>query len=138
VTEIVHPRNGAAVRLRPCPSWCTLSRHFSDDWVVDADDGFHHHGPEIAVPTSDRMLRNDPETVVKVNVSAWTSRLDAEPDAARVNLVLGTAEYNTDMYVELTAGEARAISAALLKLAEVAARTDPAPTEASSRNDNRT
>lgn len=76
MTEIVHPRDGNAVALHPRPAWCTLDEHFADDAVIDADDGFHHYGPEIAVPTSDRMFTTGPESVVKVILKAWTHPLD--------------------------------------------------------------
>ena len=122
MTEIVHPRGGAPVTLRPCPPWCTSSEHFTEHAVIDTDDGFHHYGPEVAIPTSDRMLWSDPETVVKVILKAWTSRLDADPGPARVELQLATTEQNTDTFVELTADEARAISTALLRLADLAER----------------
>jgi hypothetical protein len=124
VTEIVYPQEGGAVGLRPCPSWCTQSRHFADDDVVYAEDGFHHAGPEIAVPTSDRRLRHDPESVVKVILKAWTERLDAEPGPSRIELQLATAEENTDMYVDLTPGEARAVASALLKTVGIAEPAD--------------
>jgi hypothetical protein len=124
VTEIVHPQEGGAVRLRPCPAWCTRSRHFVDDDVVYADDGFHHIGPEIAVPTSDRRLLHDPESVVKIILKAWTERLDAEPGPNRVELQLATAEENTDMYVDLTPNEARAVASALLKTVDIAEPAD--------------
>jgi hypothetical protein len=39
VTEIVHPRGGAPVTLRPCPSWCTCREHFGDDDVIDVENG---------------------------------------------------------------------------------------------------
>jgi hypothetical protein len=124
VTEIIYPRDGDAVRLRPCPPWCTQSRHFADDDTVYAEDGFHHYGPEIAVPTSYRMLPDHPESVVKVILKAWTNRLDAEPGPGRIELQLATTEYNTDAYVELIPDQARAVSSALLKLADTAARAD--------------
>jgi hypothetical protein len=124
VTEIVYLQEGGAVGLRPCPSWCTQSRHFADDDVVYAEDGFHHVGPEIAVPTSDRRLRHDPESVVKVILKAWTERLDAEPGPSRIELQLATAEENTDMYVDLSPGEARAVASALLKTVGIAEPAD--------------
>jgi hypothetical protein len=37
--EVVHPRDGDAVTLRPCPPWCTAARHFADGQAIDADDG---------------------------------------------------------------------------------------------------
>lgn len=120
MTEIVHPRGGAPVTLRPCPSWCTCREHFGDDDVVDVENGYHHYGPEIAVPTSDRMALNDPETVVKVSLKACTPRLDADPEPTRIELQLATTEDNTDMYAELTPDEARAVSSALLELAAIA------------------
>lgn len=91
MAETVHPRGGAPVTLRPCPPWCSRREHFSDDLAIDTDDGYHHYGPEIAIPTSDRMALNDPETVVKVSLKAWTPELDANPGPARIELQLGTA-----------------------------------------------
>jgi len=124
VTELIHPRDRAPVRLRPCPPWCTQTRHFTDDDVIYAEDGFHHYGPEIAVPTSFRMLSDNPESVVKVSLKAWANRLDADPGPGFVELQLATIEYNTDSYVELTPGQARAVAEALLQLADTAARPD--------------
>jgi hypothetical protein len=124
VTEIIYPRDGDPVTLRPCPPWCTQSRHFTDEDVVYADDGFHHLGPEIEVPTSDRRLVHDPESVVKVILKAWTERLDAEPGPGRIELQIATAEQNTDMYVDLTPHEARAVASALLKTADVTQGTE--------------
>lgn len=120
MTEIVHPRGGTPVTLRPCPPWCTCSQHFADDQVVDVDDGYHHCGPEVSVPTSDRMLHDDPEVVVKVALKAWTPSLDADANPARIELQLGAADHDTDMYAELTPAEARAVASALLELASVA------------------
>jgi hypothetical protein len=125
--EIIYPQDGDAVTLRPCPHWCTLSEHFAHDEVVHADDGFHHYGPEIAVRTSFRTFVDSPDSVVKVLVKAWTTPLDAEPGPARVELQLADTEHNTDMYVELTPDQARAVSSALLQLADTAARTVPDP-----------
>jgi len=123
VTEIIYPRDGGAVRLGPCPPWCTLSEHFADDDVVDAEDGFHHFGPQVAVPTSDRMLTDRPESVVKVTLKAWANRLDAEPGPGCIELQLATTEYDTDMFVDLTPDQARAVASALLKLADTASRS---------------
>ena len=92
MTEIVQPRNGGTVALRPCPAWCSLNEHFPHDTVIDADDGFHHYGPEITVPTSDRLFTDGPESVVKVSLKAWTKPLDAEPEPARVDLQLENAD----------------------------------------------
>jgi hypothetical protein len=121
VTELIHPRDGDPVRLRPCPPWCIQTRHFTDDDVIYAEDGFHHDGPEIAVPTSFRMLTDGPESVVKVILKAWASRLDAVPGPGFVELQLATTEYNTDAYVELTPAQARTVASALLQLADTAA-----------------
>ena len=44
MTEIIDLRDGDAVTLRPCPPWCTQSRHFGDNEAVYAEDGFHHYG----------------------------------------------------------------------------------------------
>jgi hypothetical protein len=88
--------------------------------MIDTDDGYHHYGREIAVPTSDRMTLNDPETVIKVSLKAWTPRPDGAPGPTRIELQLGTAEVNTDMFAELTSDEARAVASALAELAAVA------------------
>lgn len=119
MADIVQPRNGGTVTLRPCPAWCSLSEHFTDGTVIDADDGFHHYGPEITVPTSDRLFTNGPESVVKVSLKAWTKPLDAEPEPARVDLQLE----NADSCVDLTPAEARTVAVALLQMADTAERT---------------
>jgi hypothetical protein len=90
--------------------------------VIDTDDGFRHYGPEVAIPTSDRMLLSDPETVVRVTLKSWTPQLDADPGPARIELQLATTEQSTDMFVELTPDEARAVSTALVGLADIAER----------------
>lgn len=120
--EIVHPRDGDAVTLRPCPPWCTEQQHFAADDVIDASDGYHHYGPEIAVPTSDRFAgaTDGAPTVVRVVLKAWTHPLDAEPSQTRIELNLGTAEERTDLCAEVTPSEARAIAQALLDLADTA------------------
>jgi hypothetical protein len=64
---------------------------------------------------------------VKVTLRAWTSRLDADPDPGHIDLQLATTEENLGMFVELTPDEARAVASALLELADVAARANPAP-----------
>jgi len=125
VTEIIYPRDRDAVRLGPCPPWCTLSQHFADDDVVYAEDGFHHYGPEIAVPTSYRVFTDGPESVVKVILKAWASRLDAKPRPVCIELQLATTEHDTDLCVDPTPNPARAGASALLKLADTAAGTDP-------------
>ena len=124
MTEVVHPRNGDAIALGSCPPWCALSRHFTDDAVIDADDGYHHCGPEIAIPTSDRMYRDAPETVIWAILKSWTHPLDADPGPAVVEINLGTAGERTDACAELTPAQARAVAAALLKLADTAERVD--------------
>jgi hypothetical protein len=131
--EIIYPQDGDAVRLGPCPPWCTLSEHFAHDEVVYAEDGFHHYGPEIAVRTSSRTLTDSPESVVKVILKAWASRLDAEPEPGCIELQLADTEHDTDMYVELTPDQARAVSSALLNLADTATRTVPDPDRDRSR-----
>ena len=120
MTETIHLRNGNTASLRPCPSWCILGQHFPEDHPVNTDDGFHHYGPESAVPTSDRMLLDSPELVVKVILKAWTHPLDAEPGPGLIELQLAEGDHNTDMCVELTPGQARAVSAALLESADIA------------------
>lgn len=124
--EIVHPHDGDAVTLRPCPPWCTEQQHFDDD-VIYASDGYHHFGPEIEVPTSDRFLgtTDGPATVVRVILKAWTHPLDAEPSQARIELNLGTADERTDLCAEVAPSEARAIAQALLDLADTAEQDGP-------------
>jgi hypothetical protein len=121
---VIYPRGGEPVTLRPCPRWCVRSQHFDDDDIIDVDDGFHHEGPEIAVPTSYRMFNNAPETVVKVTIRSWTHPLDAEPGPALIELQLATTEYNTDACAEITPGQARAVARALLQLADTAEHAD--------------
>jgi hypothetical protein len=124
--EVVYPRDGDAMTLRPCPPWCTCDQHFTSD-VIHADDGYHHYGPEVAVPTSFRMFNDDPETVVKVILKSWTHPLDAEPGPSLIELQLATTESNTDTYVEMTPDKARAIAEALFELADTAEGTDDKP-----------
>jgi hypothetical protein len=121
VTEIIYPRDGGAAGLRPCPPWRTQRRHCTDDEVIWTEDGFHHCGPEIAVPASARMLTDGPESVVKAGLKARTSRLGAEPGPGFAGLQLATTEYNTDASVGLTPGQARTVASALLQLADTAA-----------------
>jgi len=124
MTEIVHPRNGDTVVLRPCPAWCSLNEHFVGDTAIDADDGFHRYGPETRVPTSDRLFTDGPESVVKMSLKAWTKPLDAEPGPDRVDLQLE----NAGSSVDLTPGETRAVAAALLEMAETLEHTGTAGT----------
>ncbi|HEV2373574.1 MAG TPA: hypothetical protein VGS19_15550 [Streptosporangiaceae bacterium] len=124
MAEVVHPRDRDAVVLRPCPPWCTLSQHFADGEVVDGDEGYHHYGPEVAVPTSDRMHRDAPETVVRTILKSWTHPLGSDPGPALIEINLGTAEERTDASAEMTPGQARAVAAALLKLADTAEHAD--------------
>jgi hypothetical protein len=125
MTEVVHPRDGDAVTLGPCPPWCSLSRHFADGEAVDTDDGYHHYGPEIEVPTSYREYRDAPETVVRTILKSWTHPLHASPGPALIEINLGTAGELTDACAEITPGQARAVAAALLELADTAERADP-------------
>lgn len=122
MTETIYPSDGDPVQLRPCPAWCIeAGRHFLEDVPVHADDGFHHYGPETAVQTSYREMLNDPETVVKVSLKAWTHPMDAEPGPVTLDLQFATAEDGAHANIELTPGEARTIAAALIKLADTAA-----------------
>lgn len=100
--------------------------HFTSD-VIHADDGYHHYGPEVAVPTSFRMFNDSPETVVKVILKARTHPLGAEPGPSLIELQLATTESNTDTYVERTPDKARAIAEALLELADTAEGSDDKP-----------
>jgi hypothetical protein len=121
--EIVHPRGGDAVTLRPCPPWCTQDRHFDDGETVDVDDGFHHYGTETEIETSDRYAGHvtGPAATVRVVLKSWTHPLDAEPGPARIEISIGTAKERTDSSVEVTPGEAQLIAYALLGRAETAA-----------------
>jgi hypothetical protein len=122
--EVVHPRDGDAVALRPCPAWCTAGRHFDDGEAVYAD----HDGTEIQVPTSCKFLgtADGPPTIVRIALKSWTHPLDAEPGPALIELNLGTAAKRTDMCAEITPAEARAVARALLDLASIAERAGPA------------
>ena len=126
--EVVHPRDGDAVTLRPCPGWCTAGRHFGDGEAVYADHGYHHDGPQIEVPTSYKFLgmAYGPPTIVRAVLKSWTHPLDAEPGPALIELNLGTAAERTDMCAEITPAEARAVARALLDLAAIAERPGPA------------
>ncbi len=73
------------------------------------------------------MLKDDPAMVVKVILKSWTHPLDAEAGPGLIELQLATTEYNTDLYVEITPGQARAVAAALLELAATAERADGRP-----------
>jgi len=79
--EVVRPRDGDPVTLRPCPPWCTEDRHFADDDTIDAGDGYHHYGPETAIPTSYKYLgtASEPDTVIRVVLKSWTCPLHASP-----------------------------------------------------------
>jgi hypothetical protein len=125
--EVVHPYDGDAVTLRPCPPWCTETRHFADGEVIYTDHGYHHYGPETEVPTSYPFggLTEGPGTVVRVILKSWTHPLDAEAGPVFIELNLGTAEAGTDACAELTSAEARAVAQALLDLAAIAERDGP-------------
>lgn len=123
--EVAYLRDGDAVTLRPCPPWCTEERHFTDDEMVYADDGFHHYGQEVEVPTSCPFLGTTDEaaTIIRVVLKSWTHPLDADPGPALIELNLGTASERTDSCAEITPAEARAVAQALLDLAATAERT---------------
>jgi hypothetical protein len=120
--EVVYPRDGNAVTLRPCPPWCTGERHFTEDDVIYPDDGYHHYGPEAEVPTSSSFLgmADGARTVIRVVLKSWTCPLDADPGPALIELNLGTADTGTDMCAEFTPAQARAVAAALLDRAATA------------------
>lgn len=132
MTEVVRPRDGDPVALRPCPAWCTQSRHFPDGAVIDADDGYHHAGAEIEVPTSYTFLgmTSGPPTIVRAVLKSWTHPLGAAPGPALIELNLGTAAERTDMCAEITPDEAEAVARALLALAAAARREGPAAGDA--------
>lgn len=115
--------SGTPVTLRPCPPWCTCPQHFAGDQVSDVNDGYHHFGPEVSIPASDRMLQDDPAIVVKVALKARTPGLDADAGPARIEHQLDAAGHDADVYAELTPVEARAVATALLELAAVADRS---------------
>ena len=123
--EVVRLRDGDSVKLRPCPPWCTADRHFAEGDYADPDDGYHHCGPEISVPTSDRWLGlvDGPQTVVHVILKSWTHPLNADSGPACIEINLGTRGQRTDSSAEVTPDEARAIAAALLDLAATADAT---------------
>ncbi len=103
MTEIVQVRGSTPVELWPWPPWYLVSEHLGDDPVA-ADDGFHHFGPEAAVPTFDRLGPDDPEIVVKVIVKVWTCPLDAEPGPGRVELQVTHGGVASEDTAELTPG----------------------------------
>lgn len=122
--EVVHLRNGDPVTLRPCPPWCTEARHFGTDDVIYADDGYHHYGTEIKVPTACPFLgttAGDP-TIVRVFLKSWTHPLNAEAGPTLIELNVGTASERTETCAEVTPAEARAVARALLDLADTAER----------------
>ena len=124
MTETVQVRGSAPVELQPCPPWCVMSEHFGAGLVADADDGFHHFGPEAAGPTFDRLGPHDPGIVVKVLVKAWTCPLDAKAGPGRVELQVTQGSVASEDTAELTPGQARAVAQALQELADVAERGD--------------
>jgi hypothetical protein len=133
MTEVVSPRDGNAVTLQPCPPWCALGRHFGDGEAIYADDGYHHAGTEAEVPTAYRFLGladGDP-TIVRAVLKSWTHPLGAGPGPVLIELNLGTPAAGTDLCVEATPAEARAIARALLDLADTAEQGggpgDPGP-----------
>jgi hypothetical protein len=127
VTEVVYPVDGEPVTIRPCPPWCTESRHFADAAVIHADDGYHHSGAEIEVPTSYPFLgmTDGAPTIVRGVLKSWTHPLGAEPGPVLIELNLGTVAERTDMCAEITPDEAEAVARALLDLAAAAKRQGP-------------
>ena len=85
-----------------------------------AGDGFHHYGPQVAVPTSWRVLADGPQSGMKIILKALPERLDAGP--GRIELQPATAEYSTGSSAELTPGQARTVASALPGLAGSAVR----------------
>jgi Domain of unknown function (DUF6907) len=120
--EVVRPVDGEPVTLRPCPPWCTQTRHFADSEAVYADHGYHHCGCEVEVPISHPFLglANGDPTIVRAILKSWTHPLDADPGPSLIELNLGTATERTDLCAEATPAEARAIAQALLDLADTA------------------
>jgi hypothetical protein len=130
MSESVRLRHGGTVALGPCPQWCTLEWHFDETEVADTDDGYHHCGPEIPVPTSYREHRDAPDAVIWAMLKCWTHPLTADPGPPVIEVNIGTAVKWTDACAELTTGQARDLAAALLELAAVAeSRQSPADSE---------
>ena len=124
MAEIVRPRDGNPVVLRPCPPWCTLTRHFTAGQPVDSDDGYHHEGAVAEVATAYPFLgttEGEP-TIVRAALRSWTHPLGAAPGPVVIELNLGTRASRTDSCAELSPAEARAIARALLDLADAAER----------------
>jgi hypothetical protein len=72
--------------------------------VIHADDGYHHVGTEVEVPTSYKFMgtTDGPQTVVRAVLKSWTRPLDADPGPPLIELNLGTAAERTDSCVEAT------------------------------------
>jgi hypothetical protein len=119
--EIIRTRDGDEFVIRPCPPWCT-GGHFPPDETVDSDDGFHHYGTEVSIPTSHRPFTGGESSTVRLYLSTWVHPLDAQPPTGRVDVTLFTAD--NEPTVELTAAEARALAAALVMLADTVERGD--------------
>ena len=67
-------------------------------------DGFHHYGPQVAVPASWRVLADGPQSVMKVILKACRSGRTPRP--GRIELQPATAGYSTGSCAELTPGQA--------------------------------
>jgi hypothetical protein len=117
MTEVVHPSAAHVVALRPRPPWCTLRRHFADGEVIDVGDGYHGCRPEIAGAD---LIPECTAAVVRTILKSWTHPLDAEPGAALIETNIGTARELIDTRAEITPGQAGALAAALLELADPA------------------
>jgi hypothetical protein len=120
--KIIHTRDGDQFEIRPCPSWCT-DEHFPPDEHVDSDDGFHHCGPDVSIPTSHQPFTGKECSTVRLYLKTWVLPLDAEPGTGCVDLTLFTAD--GEPTVELTSREARTLAAALVQLADTAERAQP-------------
>jgi hypothetical protein len=119
---IIHTRDGDQFEIRPCPSWCT-DEHFPPDEHVDSDDGFHHCGPDVSIPTSHQPFTGEERSTVRLYLKTWVLPLDADPGTGCVDLTLFTAD--GEPTVELTSSEARTLAAALIQLADTAERENP-------------
>ena len=115
--ENIRTRDGDEFEIQPCPPWCT-GGHFPAGEQVDSDDGFHHYGPDVSVPTSHRPFTDQDSSTVRLCLKAWVHPLDADTGTGCVDVTLFTAD--GEPTIELTPAEARAIATALVMLVDTA------------------
>lgn len=124
MTEVVRPADGDPAELRPCPPRCTEGRHFAEDTVIHAGDGYHRYGAGAEVPASYPLpgTADGAPAVVRAALKSWTHPLGTEPGQALIELSLGTAAERTNVYAEISPAEAEAAGRALIGLAAAARR----------------